>query len=166
MPSFRVCFLVVTCSLSCAGAVAATAKPPLAGAFGTREQMRECLDLDDAFKARAQALDAATVANNGRISAGDAEVARLADMKKALDRNDKAGIAAYNEKVQAHNAHMDEADAEVAKAEALGGQLSADKAAAGQKCGALTWRPADVEAVNSERRKAPAAAVAAAASAP
>lgn len=164
--SLRACFLVVACSLSCGGAMAATAKPPLAGAFGSREQLRECLALDDAFKARAQALDAATLANNARISAGDAEVAQLADMKKALDRNDKAGIAAYNEKAQAHNAHMDETDADVAKADALGSQLSADRAAAGQQCGALTWRPADLEAVNRERRKASAATATAAASAP
>jgi hypothetical protein len=162
----RIWFLVAACSLCCGAAEAAPAKPATAGTFGSRDQLRDCLELDDAVKASAQALQVATLANNARIGAGDAEVAQLAVLKKTLDRNDKAAIAAYNQLAQAHNVHSDETDLDVAKAEALAGALAADKAAMAQKCGTLTWRPADVDMVNRERRKASAAAVTAAASAP
>ena len=156
MVSLRISFLVVAISLSCGAAGAATARPAAAGAFGSRDQLRDCADLDDAIKAHGQALAAVTLANNASISAGDAEAARMADTKKALDRNDKAAIAAYNDLVKAHNLRLDQADEDVAKAEAAAGQLATDRASMAQKCGALTWRPADLESVNRERRKASA----------
>jgi hypothetical protein len=164
MVSLRVWFLVVG-SLLCAGAVAATAKaskPATAGTFGTRDQLRECLDLDDAIKVRAQALAAAATATNARIAVNEDEGLKLADMRKTLDRSDKAAIATFNQLATAHNQHSQQVEDDAAKAEADNSALSADKAAMDEKCGPLTYRPADMDAVNRERRKSAAAAVAAA----
>jgi hypothetical protein len=162
--SSRVWFLVLV-SLLCSGAVAATAKaskPATAGTFGSRDQLRQCLDQDDAIKARTQALAATATATSARMSVNDVDAGKLADMKKALDRSDKAAILAFNQLAVAHNAHVQEVDDDVAKTDAANGVLTADKIAMDQDCGSLTYRPADVDAVNRERKKAVAAAVAAA----
>lgn len=163
MVSSRVGFLVVCCLL-CGSAVAGAAKPsrPAAATFGTRDQLRECLDLDDAMKARAQAIATAAAATNARIAANDVEMGRLTEMKKSLVRSDKAAIDAFNQLAVAHNAHLQQVDDDAAKADTANVLLAADKADMDQKCGAFTWRPVDVEAVARERRKAATSALAAA----
>ncbi len=161
MCSLRVWFLL-SFALSSAAAGAATVKP--SGSFGTRAQLRECLDLDDALKARSRGLESTAVSINAKMTANEAEAARLADMKKGLDRSDKAAIAAFNQAALAHNEHVQQVDEEASGAEAARTRLAADKADADQKCGAFTYRPADIEAVDKERKKA--AAIAGAASAP
>lgn len=165
MVSLRVWILLVA-PLLCTGAVGAPAKAPrpaTAGTFGAREQLRECLDLGDALQARARTAETAAAATNARITANNDEGVRLADMKKTLDRSDKAAIAAFNELATAHNQHVRQVDDDMSGAEVAASVLAADKATMDRKCGALTWRPADVDAVNRERGRSAAAAAAASA---
>ena len=163
MKSLRIPFVLLASLLLSAAACAATGKSA-AGTFGTREQLRECLALDDALQVRTTALAASVAASNRRIDDNAAEDARLVDMKKALDRSDKAAILKFNEVVLAHKQHVEQSDREVDEIDKVTRDYNADKADAEQKCGAFTYHPADVEAVNRERKKA--AAVAAAGSAP
>ena len=154
MGSSRI-WLLVFCALSSAGAGAATATT-----FGTRAQLRECLDVDDALKLRSDAVEAQTAALNEKIGANSAEAARLADLKKTLDRNDKAAIASFNQLAVAHNQHVQQVDEEIAGAQATSRELEADKADRERKCGGLSYRPADLAAVDKERRKAAEASAA------
>ena len=163
MTSLRIPFLVIAFLLLPGAACAGTAKTA-AGTFGTRDQLRECLALDDSLKQRSLGIEAATTASNLRFDANEAEAGKLGDMKKTLDRNDKAGIAAFNQRVVDHNQHVQEAHQQEADITLASNVLATDKAAADQKCGALTYRPADMDVVSKERKKA--AAVAASASAP
>jgi len=164
MSSLRLPLLAVTFLLLPVAAFSATAAPAKAsGGFGTREQLRECLALDDDLKARLQAMQAATVVHNQKFDADTAEGARLAEMKAHLDRSDKSAILAFNQAVQDHNLHLRQVDDEADDADAAARRYADDRAAADQKC-ALTYRPADMDAVAKERKKA--AGVAAAASAP
>lgn len=150
MSMLRIPLLIVP--LLALAAAAHAAKP---GAFGTRDQLRECLAGDDAMKARLHEMELATAAHNQRVEANDAEGARLADMKAAVDRSKKESIAAFNQAVQDHNAHIQEVNQEAADAEAKTRQYWTDKTDLEDKC-QLSWRPADVEAVNKERKKAAA----------
>ena len=163
MTSLRIPFVLLAPLLLSAAAGAATGKTT-AGTFGNRDQLRECLALDDTLRARTTTLSARVADSNKRIEDNAAEDARLVDMKKALDRSDKAAILKFNEVVLAHKQHVEQSDRDADEIEKATNEYNADKAAAEQKCGALTYHPADVEAVNRERRKA--SAVAAAASAP
>jgi hypothetical protein len=159
----RAAFLVAT-SLALAGPVlAATAKPATA-AYGTREQLRQCLDREDALQARLHAMQAAAAAHDRRFDANEAEDARLVETKARLDRSDKAAIQSFNDAVLQHQQHVREVNDEAEAAEAAAKAYGDDKAALDEQCGNVTYRPADIDAVNRERRKAPA--VAAAASAP
>ena len=157
MSSPRIPFLVITSLMLSQGALAATAKASLAGTFATREQLRECLALDDGLKARMQAMEAATLAHNKQFDANEAEGARLADMKAKLDRSDKAAIVAFNQAVAEHNKHLQQSDEEATASDAATKAYAADRAAVDQKCGPLTYRPADMDAVTKERKKAAAA---------
>ena len=161
MSPLRIAFLVITCLLPFAAAHAA----PPAKAFGTREQMRECMAMDDALKARWQAIEIATADHNRKFDANDAEDAQLAEMKAKLDRGDKNAISAFNKAVQEHGQHVQQVNQEAADEEVIARAYAADRAAADDRCASLTWRPADVDAVSKERKKA-AAVAAASASAP
>jgi hypothetical protein len=157
MSTSRISLLVVACLVLSQGAQGATAKAPVAGTYATRDQLRECLNLDDGLKARMHALEVATLAHNQKFDANEAEGAKLVEMKAKLDRGDKAAILAFNKAVQEHNVHLQEVDEEAAAADTATKALHADQAAVDQKCGPLTYRPADMDAVVKERKKTAAA---------
>ena len=161
MSSLRIPVLAVTILLLAVAALVgmadpAKAAPAASGGFGTREQLRECLALDDALKARLHEMQAATVVHNEKFDANEAEGAKLLDMKAHLDRSDKAAILAFNQLVQEHNVHLQQVDQEAADADIAQKAYADDRAAADKKC-ALTYRPADMDAVAKERKKAAAA---------
>ncbi len=158
MTPSRFTLLVVTCLMWSQGADAATAKAPVAGTYATRDQLRECLALDDGLKARMRAMEAAAVLHNQKFDANEAEGAKLVEMKAKLDRSDKAAIAAFNQAVQDHNTHLQQVDDEAVASDAATKALNADQSAVDQKCGSLTYRPADMDAVMKERKKAAASA--------
>jgi len=149
----RIRLLVVPSLLLAATAGAATGKPPKEAAFGTRDQLRACLDQDDAMKARRRDLEAASAEHNRKFDANDAEDARLVEMKAKLDRSDKDAIAAFNKAVAEHAQHTRDLNQEADAQEASMKSLEADKAALDERCGSLSYRPADVDAVNKERKK-------------
>ncbi len=53
--------------------------------------------------------------------------------------------------------HIQQANQEASEAELAAGAYASDKAALDDRCGGLTYRPADMEAVARERRKAASA---------
>ena len=164
MASLRIPVLVVS-FLVLAGA-ASIALPALAGAtatFGTREQLRQCLDQGDALKARWSAIEAATVDNNKVFDVNDAEDAKLVQAKAALDRSDKNAILAFNKSVQEHALHVQQANQASAGIDERTKAWNADKTAVDGQCSKLTYRPADIDAVNKERKKAAVTAAASAA---
>ena len=162
MSTSRLPFLVATCLMLSQGAIAATAKAaPAAGTYATREQLRECLALDDGLKARLHAMEVAAAAHNQKFEASEVEGTQLVEMKARLDRGDKAAIQAFNQAVQEHNVHLQQMDEEAVASDAATKALNADQAAADQKCGPLTYRPADMDVVLKERKKAAAASAAA-----
>jgi hypothetical protein len=157
MSSPRIPFLVITSLMLSQGAFAAGAKATVAGTYATREQLRECLGLEDGLQARMHAMEAATVAHNQKFDANEAEGARLVEMKAKLDRSDKAAIVAFNQAVTEHNQQLQQGDDEAAASDAATKAYAAERAAVDQKCGPLTYRPADMDAVTKERKKATAA---------
>lgn len=162
MSPSRFPFLLVACLVLSQGAVAATAKAgPATGTYATRDQLRDCLNLDDGLKARAHAMEAATLVHNKKFDANEAEGAKLVEMKAKLDRSDKAAIQAFNQAVQEHNVHLQQVDEEAVASDAATQALNVDQAAMDQKCGPLTYRPADMDAVMKERKKAAATAASA-----
>jgi hypothetical protein len=158
MSPSRIPFLAVTCLVFSQGAAFAAAKAaPAAGTYATRDQLRECLSLDDGLKARMRAMEVATAAHNQKFEASEVEGARLVEMKAGLDRSDKAAIQAFNQAVQEHNVHLQQMNEEAVASDAATKALNADQAAVDQKCGPLTYRPADMDVVVKERKKAEAA---------
>ena len=160
MSMLRISFLLVAC-LTLAGA--ARAAPP-AKPFGTRDQLRECLDLDDGLKVRWQAIQVAITENSRKFAENDADEARLVEMKAKLDRSDKSAILAFNKAVTEHSQNIQLANQGGDATDAANKAYLADRAAADAQCGNLTYRPVDIDAVAKERKKA--AVQASAASAP
>jgi hypothetical protein len=153
-PSRFPLLVVSSLALLSAAAGAATVKPPKTAVFGTREQLRQCLDLGDTMNARRRTLEAAAAEHNRKFDANDAEDARLVEMKAKLDRSDKDAILAFNKSVTEHAQHTHDLNAEAEQQEAGMKSFEADKADMDDKCGNLTYKPADIDAVNKERKKA------------
>ena len=166
MSMLRIPFLVVTALAISGTAGAVTAKPAKGVVFGSRDQLRQCLDLDDGMKQRRHAIDAAAAEHDKRFDANEAEEARLVQSKATLDRNDKGAVQAFNKAVQEHQQHTHEINEQADAAEAMNRSWEADKLAMDDKCGNLTYRPADVDVVDKERRKVASVGAAPAASAP
>ena len=154
MTPLRFPLLVVPSLLLAFAAAAATVKPPRPAVFGSREQLRECLDLGDSMSTRRKTLEAAAADHNKKFDANDAEDARLVDMKAKLDRSDKDAIAAFNKAVNEHAQHTHDLNAEADQQDASMKTFQNDKADMDDKCGNLTYKPADIDAVNKERKKA------------
>jgi hypothetical protein len=131
--------------------------------FGTRDQLRDCMALDEALKLREQALAASLQLNEKQVDENHAESARLLQMKQSLDRGDKAAVLKFNEAAVAHNQHVQQAHEADDRAAAATQAYNDDRTAMDRKCGQLTYRPIDMDAVSRERRKAAAVAVAASA---
>ena len=160
MSLLRISFLLAAClTLAGAARAASPAKP-----FGTRDQLRECLDLDDALKVRWQAIQVAIADNNRKFGENDADEAKLVEMKAKLDRSDKAAILAFNKAVTEHSQRIQQANQDGDATDAANKAYLADRAAANGQWASLTYRPADIDAVAKERKKA--AVQASAASAP
>ena len=149
----RIRLLVVSSLLLAAAAGAATVKPPKEAAFGTRDQLRACLDQGDAMQARRRDLEASSAEHDRKFDANVAEEAKLAETKARLDRSDKDAILAFNKAVTEHAQHTRDLNQEADAQEAGMKAFEADKAELDDKCGSLSYRPADVDAVNKERRK-------------
>ena len=159
MSSLRAPFLVVSLTLLSGAAHAATVQGGKAvpqQAYGTRAQLREGLDLDDSLKARLRDMQAAA-ARKRNDEAIDAEEARPADVKAKLDRGDKNAIQAFNQAIQAHRLQIQQSDQDAATADAVRQVYTNDMDSMDRKCGGLTYRPADVDAVAKERQKAASA---------
>ena len=155
MTSSRFPLLVVPFLLLAFAAAAATVKPPPRPAvFGTREQLRQCLDLGDAMNARRKTIETAAAEHNKKFDANDVEDAKLVEMKAKLDRNDKDAILAFNKAVTEHTQHTHDLNAEADQQDASMKAFQNDKADMDDKCGNLTYKPADIDAVNKERKKA------------
>ncbi len=153
--------LLAVAALLISGAALAGGKT---ATFGSRDQLRDCMDLDESIKARVQALQSSVMDINRQIADNETEATRLVEMKKTLDRSDKAAILKFNEAAQAHNKHVNDTDQASNDEQAASKVVDDDRAQMDAKCSMLTYRPADLDAVNRERRKA--SAIASAASAP
>lgn len=162
MPTLRHLTLTLTLALAAGAAaattVAVTSKPaasqPAPHPYATRDQLRDCMDAEDALKAKRRALDATQATHEAHVNAFEAENAKIVEVQGQLDHDSPTAITAFNRLVSEHNVHVKDLNQEGADQQAAADSYNADALALNRQCAALVYRVEDMDAVMKERRKA------------
>jgi hypothetical protein len=155
MSASRMMFVAAALALL-AGAAAADATK--ARTYATRDQLRECVDLQAALKTRFHAIAAANTANDTMGDSLAAEGTAVHETQARLDRSDAAAMTAFRQSVAAYNERVVAWKQATTDIETANEAYKVDSAAVDQKCVGLSYHPQDIDAVMKERRKAGAAA--------
>ncbi len=128
----------------------------------TRDELRDCLNIEDALKERQRALQAAS-AENARIAAWlDAETDQIRGTGSKMDETNPMAPTAYDAMVKSHNLRVRQLNAAEAALAAASRAFDADAKAFSARCSGRTYLVEDMDAVAHERQKAAAQAAAAA----
>ncbi len=160
-------------SLLMAGAAGATTvktgKPAASQAparvFATRDQLRECMDIEAGLKGRFKAIEVSNAAHEKMFDQVEAESTRLRELQSQIDHDSDTSVNAFNALVKEHNQHVKALNQDAADSRPVSDAYNDDNVAFNHKCSQLVYRVDDMEAVMKERKKAAAAAAAASASA-
>jgi hypothetical protein len=167
MHRLRPLFLAFTASMMVAaadattvrtGKPAATPAPAPARAWATRDQLRECMTVEDGLKTRFRAIEASSAAHEKMFDQVEAENTKLRDLQGQLDHDSDVSVAAFNALVKEHNQHVKLLNQDAAESRPVNDAYNNDMMAFNHKCSALVYRVDDMEAVLKERKKAAAAA--------
>jgi hypothetical protein len=144
---------------SAPAAKAASAAVPAASraaprTFATREQLRGCLNDEDAMRDRLHKLDAAHVAHEHAIADLQAENAKIVEIQGQLDHESQTAVTAFNLLVSQHNVRTDELNKEASTMSAESQAFNAESLALSKRCSALAYRLEDMDAVMKERKAA------------
>lgn len=164
MSSLRFSLLAITAGLLIAPAGATTVKTskpaasqPAPRQWATRDQLRECLDLEAALKRRMSDIEAANAAHEAFFNRVEAENAKLLEVQGQLDHDSDTAIHAFNLLVTDHNVHVKQLNQEAQDSRAVSDAYNTDMVAVNRKCSSLAYRIDDMDAVLKERKKAAAA---------
>ena len=169
MSALRIPPLVFATLLMAASAGATTVKTgkPAASqapahAWATRDQLRECLDIEAGLKTRFKAIEASNAAHEKMFDQVQAENTRLREVQSQLDHDSDTSVDAFNALVKDHNQHVKALNQDAADSRPVNDAYNDDMAAFNHQCSHLVYRVDDMEAVTKERKKAAAAASASA----
>lgn len=139
----------------------AASQPP-ARQWATRDQLRDCMDTEDALKQRFNAIEASNAAHEQLFNRIEAENAKLTELQAVLDHDSDVAVHAFNALVKEHNEHVKQLNDQAAQSRPGTSAYNEDMAAYNRRCASLVYRVEDMDAVMRERRKAAAAAASAA----
>jgi hypothetical protein len=160
MSALRIPSLVLA-SLLIAGSAGATtvktgkpaASQAAAHAWATRDQLRECLDIEAGLKARFRSIEASNAAHEKMFDQVEAENTKLRELQSRLDHDSDASVGAFNALVKDHNEHVKALNQDAADSRPVNDAYNDDMAAFNRKCSRLVYRVEDMEAVTKEREK-------------
>jgi hypothetical protein len=165
MSLLRLPLLVLTSVLLATAAGATTvkvAKPaasqPASRQWATRDQLRECLDLEAGLKLRLRDIEAASAAHEAFFDRVEAENTKLLEVQAQLDHDSQTAVHAFNLLVTEHNVHVKQLNQEASDSQAVSSAYNADMLAVNRKCSSLAYRVDDMQAVVKERSRSASAA--------
>jgi hypothetical protein len=117
-----------------------------------REELRRCMDRDEALFSRQTELEAERRMNDREAESIARANARLADDLARLNAADTAAVAAHNARTAEHNARVDAHNLRVNDQNAAARELNRDQAYMQSTCGSRSFYPQDRDAILYERR--------------
>jgi hypothetical protein len=147
---------IVVAGRPAASAARASPAPAAAShpAFGTRDQLRDCLDGEDAIHERLRRFEEARKAHEQAVDDLAAENTKIAEVQAQLDTQSQTAVTAYNLLITQHNVRTDEINREAREMTAQSQAFNADSVALGKRCSAMAYRLEDMDAVTKERKAA------------
>lgn len=122
--------------------------------YGSREQLRACLDSDDRIKEHSKRIADLIADNNAMLIEIQVEAKTLADLQSSIATNNKDQVENFNRRIEEHNrlVRMSNERAEKTKTEL--DAYNKELAEHNKRCASLVYKMADREAVMKERRAA------------
>ena len=146
---------------SAARATTVKTKPPASAAsqaqpraYATRDQLRDCMDTEDALKIKRTALETAQAEHEKQLNTLESENAKIVEVQGQLDRDSDTAIQAFNLLVSDHNVHVKQVNEEGARERADASSYNEGALALNRKCATLVYRVDDMDVVMKERRAA------------
>ncbi len=161
MPLPRTSLIVLAALL--APVAAGAADVPKEGAWASREQLRECLDTEDALKARLQAIQSANAEHQKTWARIDAESDQIRATGAKMNEMNPTSAMSYDAMVKSHNLRVRELNQAEAALVPVSDAYNADMGAFHARCAGISYRAEDMDAVVQDRRKAAAGSLAASA---
>jgi hypothetical protein len=117
-----------------------------------REELRDCMSLDETLAARRADLDAEKRMNDREAASIARANETLASELRALNPADAAAVAAHNARTADHNARVDAHNLRVNDQNAAARALNNERADFQSTCGSRTYWREDRDAILYERR--------------
>lgn len=134
-----------------AASAASAAEEVSAESLASRDQLRKCMDSEDALRARQKAINEENAGIAKQMEELQAEQATLAEAQGKLDMKDKKAVDAFNATLAEHNAKLarinEKAQAYNAKKDALNSELETYNSG----CATYKYRADDRDAILKER---------------
>jgi hypothetical protein len=137
--------LVAGPRLAIAGAVA--------GAYGTRDQVRQCVAEQDRLDAQVLQRQQAHEAHVAALAALEAESAEITRREATVNAEDESSVREFNRLVADHNANADKINEQALESRAITMTYNADAASHNQRCAGLLIRPEDLAVIARERAR-------------
>ena len=158
LPAIALAALAALCGGAAHATTVKTGKPaasqPAPRAYATRDQLRECMDIEDGLKTRRVALEASHVEHDRNVDALEVENAKIVEVQGQLDHESDTAVQAFNLLVSDHNVHVKQLNEEAARDHDVVAGYNADTLALNRKCAKLVYNVDDMDAVMKERRAA------------
>jgi len=135
-------------------AVPAAAASRAAPTVATRDQLRACMNDEDAMRERQHRLEDAHAEHERAIAGLQAESAKIVEVQGQLDRESQTAVTAFNLLVTQHNVRASEATREAGEMSAQSQAFNVESLALNKRCSALAYRLEDMDAVMKERKAA------------
>lgn len=158
LPAFALLALAASADATTVKTGKPAASQPAAHAWATRDQLRECMDIEAGLKTRFKAIEVSNAAHEKMFDQVEAENTRLRELQGQLDRDSDTSINAFNALVKDHNLHVKALNQDAADSRPVSDAYNDDMSAFNRKCSHLVYQVDDMDAVMRERKKAAAAA--------
>lgn len=151
--------ILAALACACAAAVPAATKPSATSAapavpYATRDQLRECLDMEDDLRKRHDEIDKWNAAHAAALAEVEAQGAKIDAAQAGLDHSSQTAITAYNQLIADYNARNKALRAEADAFQATTDAYNDASLASNRKCSNNVYSLSDMDAVAKERKAA------------
>ncbi|MEO8153139.1 MAG: hypothetical protein ABI605_08730 [Rhizobacter sp.] len=119
--------------------------------YATRDELRGCMNADDALKATRKKVNENMARNQASLATVQLEAVELVDEQRRVDATDNTAIDAFNDKMAAHNKRVEQVNAQASVFKAGSDAYNDELLEYNRRCSTLVYRIDDRNAILKER---------------
>lgn len=135
-------------------AAAAQAQATSGPRYGSKDDLRQCMDGEDKLKLEQALLQKKADRHKAVLKQFQDEVQAHVALQKTVDGSDEKAVNAYNEQMDALNARVEPINREASEQQATVDDFHARTYAHNKRCAGMVYRISDIRAIEKERAAA------------